>query len=366
MGGIICPLLLLTCFAMLAESWKCAKGGACDCYSDMWVRCTNINTAPLFKMSVRRSRNLLITVTPDDEFQMDSLHVTDGFNYVGVIVYDMEMDYCSRVTNEFPWVKCFARTTENDDEKSTETTEDLTSKINEEKSTDAKKTDELTTHEKPQTTMTDETMMPDEMTTDRETSERTAEREITTDRERTTESEMTTDHERSETTTERKMTAGETTRNWKSPTENRKMTKDWENTQKSEDVQSTFDYSRPTENVNTTASVIEQLKMELGDLFRQPLVIALCVITAVGITLMLTVTYFVISYRKTRYDHNPSCAVKCFRCICCVVMAPCNCLDSLRDRQRVNNYYVRYGAGTSLGSMESVEIYPGDRNGANN
>ena len=354
MGGIICPLLLLTCFAMLAESWKCAKGGACDCYSDMWVRCTNINTAPLFKMSVRRSRNLLITVTPDDEFQIDSLHVTDGFNYVGVIVYDMEMDYCSRITNEFPWVKCFARTTENNDEKST---------------------DEPTTHEKPQTTMTDETTMPDEMTTDRE---KTTEGEMTTDHERSekttmmtdgersTEREMTTAHERSETTTERKMTAGETTRNWKSPTENRKMTKDWENTQKSEDVQSTFDYSRPTENVNTTASVIEQLKMELGDLFRQPLVIALCVITAVGITLMLTVTYFVISYRKTRYDHNPSCAVKCFRCICCVVMAPCNCLDSLRDRQRVNNYYVRYGAGTSLGSMESVEIYPGDRNGANN
>ena len=135
----------------------------------------------------------------------------------------------------------------------------------------------------------------------------------------------------------------------------------------SKDIPSTMDDQQTTEIVNTTtASVIGQLKIELGELFRQPLVIALCIITAVGITLMLTVTWFVISYKKTRYNRDPSCAVKCFRCICWVIMAPCNCLDNLRNRERANNYYVRYGVGTSLGSMESVEIYPGNREGMNN
>ena len=156
MGGIVYPLLLMACYVILVESWKCGQGSSCDCYSDMWVRCSDIKASPHFKMSVRKTRNLLITVTPEDEFDIGSLHVTEGFNYVGIIVYDMADDYCARVTNEFPWVKCFAEIksrTENDNKKSSEsltnvhwhttedvtsTTETLMSTLNAEKSTTEK------------------------------------------------------------------------------------------------------------------------------------------------------------------------------------------------------------------------------------
>lgn len=96
---IIVLALVAPCY-----SWICGNRNQCVCSSNGMVSCDQISVSPLFPERSRNSRGLVLRVADPKTFDLNSLDLTHGFEFVSLTGADH--DLCARVAAGFPWVTC--------------------------------------------------------------------------------------------------------------------------------------------------------------------------------------------------------------------------------------------------------------------
>lgn len=96
--------LVLLLMAPSVDSWLCGDKNQCVCSSNGMVVCESILESPLFPQRSRFARGLVIRVADPRKFDLSSLDVTYGFDFVSLTGADE--DLCIGVNQGYPWVTC--------------------------------------------------------------------------------------------------------------------------------------------------------------------------------------------------------------------------------------------------------------------
>ena len=89
-----------------AVAWLCGPKLVYNCVDDFWILCDDVDSTPNFKMNIRRRHGIMITITNDADFELESLRLTHGFHMAVVRAIAMPSVYCDVVTTGYPWIIC--------------------------------------------------------------------------------------------------------------------------------------------------------------------------------------------------------------------------------------------------------------------
>ena len=107
---MLLTVLQLAALLQPGMAWLCGPRSLCDCVDDFWILCDNVDSTPNFRFNVRRRHGIMLTISNDVDFEMESLKLTNGFHMAVVRAIGMPWDYCDTITADYPWITCQALT----------------------------------------------------------------------------------------------------------------------------------------------------------------------------------------------------------------------------------------------------------------
>lgn len=102
-------MILLAIMMLLlgsVEAGICGNRGQCRCSATGDIICNEVEGAPFFKITLRHGNRL--TIRTDNNFDIDTLRITEGFDRVLVIGPSLER--CKSAEYDYPWVSCTTET----------------------------------------------------------------------------------------------------------------------------------------------------------------------------------------------------------------------------------------------------------------